>query len=130
MSESTFSIPRFSDGRQLRVGETIRLDGGEIMTVAAIAFTSDGVLLAADAPEAGDRGWFATGEHVAAVDEDSRAFLDADRRLTPRDYCARLGIQVDLDEGMSGSVRARAWEQAKTEDVMRRTAALAAAGLY
>ena len=130
MSDTTFSIPRFSDGRQLRVGETIRLDGGEVLNVAAIAFTPSGVLLTSEAPKPGDRGWVASGERVLSVDEDTREFLDIDGSLTPKEYCERLGIDVELPDGATSQVRARAWEQAKSKDLMRRSAALGAAGLY
>lgn len=115
MEETEIVAPTFEGGRELRVGDKVKLPDGRLMRAAAVAFTAGGVFVN-DKPLAdGEKGFVSVGRDLADPSADSLAEIEADAALAPKDYCAKRAIP---------DVEGTSKQQLMTRDLLERQAAV------
>lgn len=109
------TIPRFGDGRELELGDRVKIEDGTILKAASIVLTESGALVSPVELQADGRRLFSVGESgtVGSPDDDTPEDLDRDASLAPSDYLKKRGIDA---EGLSAGDRIHAM----VDDIRRR----------
>lgn len=91
-------LPTYEDGTEIAIGRRVRLDPGDVIRVAGILFTADGVFVTGKVPGDGDHNFHRVTSPVLDPDDETPEEVEEDFSLQVGAYIKKRALDVsDLD---------------------------------